>query len=266
MGPAKFVLVCLAAMLSLAAILTPTASASSCSASPFSGDDAGGYNLVIELSCSQPVTNGTISIGLNRDIRRVDTAPAVRNGSGSLACAGTKLDCTGSLDPGATARLRALVEPDPCVSPAFSGELTVAFGDGWSYGPQPLWKMNGCSGGGAEGRRGGHGFDPGGVFLGVVKAPPARAAILRARRGLPLALQLGVSGRVVVTIERNGKVIGRTRRRTAGGATGLVARLRRGSAPGRARIHVHVIPDSSEGLSETGERYFGLRLRSVPRG
>jgi hypothetical protein len=266
MGPAKFVLVCFAAALSLAALLPSAASASSCSASPFSGDDAGGYNLVVELSCTQPVTNGTISLGLNRDVRRVDPVPAIRNGSGSLACAGRRLECTGSLSPGATARLRALVDPDPCVSPAFSGELTVAFGDGFSYGPQPLWKMNGCSGGGAEGRRGGHGFDPGGVFLGDVKRPPATAPVAAARRGLPLALRLGVSGRVVVTIERNGKVVGRTRRRTAGGPTSLIARLRRGAAPGRARIHVHVIPDSSEGLSETGERYFGLRLRSVPRG
>jgi hypothetical protein len=99
--------------------------------------------------------------------------------------------------------------------------------------------------------------------------PPAKATVAQARSGLKFALNLGVKGKVVVTIEVGAKrkVVGRTRARTRGGKTKLTAKIGAAAAHRlaghgtRAKIHVEVIPDAaSEGFSTHGRKYFRLTL------
>jgi hypothetical protein len=255
------------------------AAASSCTGNPHdAATTVNGNGNEIDVSCDTAVNNGTVTVRINRG-GTVDAHPTVVNGSGSLSCSGQNqapgsqfnlvISCTGSMTAGATAQILASLGPSPCQSPAFSGDLSVAFGDGTSFGPSPLAPYN-CSmsppAGGGGTPQPGHDFDPGGVFLGVSKKPPSRASVAQAHKGLAFTLNLGVKGTVTVFIEVKGKAVGKTRKSTRGGATKLDAKLSRSASSKlaghrtKAKIHVHVVPDPSEGFSTPGEKYFALKL------
>jgi hypothetical protein len=258
-----------------------SAAASSCTGTPHNAaSDTETHPHEIDVSCDTAIVNGSITIRVNRG-GDVAAQPAIVNGSGSLSCTGQQqapgsqfqvvITCTGSMTASATAQILASYGPNPCSSPAFSGDLSVAFGDGTTFGPTPLAAYD-CSGGGPGGGGGGgsptpgHDFDPGGVFVGFPKKPPAKASVAKARTGLKFVAKLGVKGKVKVTIEVKGKAVGATRKSTSGGMTKLTARLSSSAARKlaghgtRAKIHVHVVPDPSEGFSTPGEKYFKLKL------
>ena len=232
----------------------------------------------IDVTCDTAIANGSITVRVNRG-GDVNPQATIANGSGSLACSGQQqapgsafqlvITCSGSMTAGGTAQITASFGPNPCSSPAFSGDLSVAFGDGTTFGPAALGPYD-CSGGGPPGGGGsptpGQDFDPGGVFQGVPKKPPAKASVAKARKGLAFTMKLGVKGKVKVTIEVKGKSVGATRKSTAGGATKLKAQLTASAArklaghTTKAKIHVHVVPDPSEGFTTPGEKYFKLKL------
>jgi hypothetical protein len=105
------------------------------------------------VSCGTAINQGTITIGANRGDRIYPRAVIV-NGSGAVTCTAQNqrpssrfaviITCAGSLTARATAQLYASFGPNPCQSPAFSGQLTVAFGDGTAFGPSAL-STYGCS-------------------------------------------------------------------------------------------------------------------------
>jgi hypothetical protein len=259
------------------------ASAASCSGQVFGTNPQNG-NLEVRVSCDTAVTNGTISIGMNRGAGPSDVAahPTYTGAAGTLNCTGQPqapgskyqgiISCTGSLPAQSTANIDANAGPSPCGTPAFAADLSVQFGDGQTFGSQTLPPITNCPGGGGGPGGGptdlgpGHDFDPGGVFGGITRPPPSKASVAKARRGLTFVLRLGVKGHVVVTIEVGGKVRGRTSRTISGGNTTLKAKL---SASGarklaghrkRAKIHVEVLPDASEGFTTHGRKYFALTL------
>jgi hypothetical protein len=254
-----------------------SAAASSCTGTPHDAQSDTETPHEIDVTCDTAIVNGSITVRVNRG-GDVAAQPTIVNGSGSLSCTGQQqapgsqfqlvISCTGSMTAAATAQILASYGPNPCSSPAFSGDLSVAFGDGTTFGPTPLGAYdcsNGPPGGGGSPTPG-HDFDPGGVFLGFPKKPPAKASVAKARTGLKFVAKLGVKGKVKVTIEVKGKSVGATRKSTGGGATKLTARLSSSGARKlaghgtRAKIHVHVVPDASEGLNSTGEKYFKLKL------
>jgi hypothetical protein len=259
-------------LVAAAFLVSPSsAAAATCTAKPHdSGDSA-----QIDVTCDAAIGGGKVTYRSNR---ATDKATAtVANGTGSFTCTtkdeapGGDFDqsivCSGSMDAGATLQIRAQYGPNPCSSPTFKAELTVEFGDGTTAGPTPSDTYP-CGGGnpGGGSPTPGKDFDPGGVFQGVTKKPPSKASVAAARSGLKFELNLGVKGKVIVTIEVKGKSVGKTSTSTKGGNTKLVARLSKSKAPGyvdkttKAKIHVHVVPDESEGFTTPGEKYFKLAL------
>ena len=270
--PALFLIVGLAVLLP-----SSSAAAATCTGKPHdAGTDSNPTNQ-IDVSCDAAIANGKVTVRVNRATDKA--TPKVANGNGSFgsACtltdepAGTGFDqsivCSGSMDAGATLQITTSVGPNPCSSPTFKGELTVEFGDGTSAGPQPTeaYPCGSNTGGGGTAQPG-KDFDPGGVFLGVKKKPPSKASVDAAKAGLKFTLTLGVKGKVTVTIEVKGKSVGKTTKLTSGGDTKLVAKLAKSKAKDyedkttKAKIHVHVVPDKSEGFTTPGEKYFKLKL------
>ena len=255
------------------AFLVPSSSAAAatCSAKPHdSGDHA-----QIDVSCDAAINNGKVTYRSNR---ATDKATAtVVNGTGSFTCTtkdeapGGEFDqsivCSGSMPAGATLQISAQYGPNPCTSPTFKAELTVEFGDGTTAGPVPsdAYPCGSNTGGGGTAQPG-KDFDPGGVFQGTTKKPPSKATVAAAKNGLAFTLKLGVKGKVTVTIEVKGKSVGKTTKSTPGGNTKLTAKLSKSKAPDyvgkttKAKIHVHVVPDKSEGFTTAGEKYFKLKL------
>jgi hypothetical protein len=255
------------------AFLVPSSSAAAatCTGKPHnSGDKA-----QTDVTCDAAITSGKVTFRSNR---ATDKATAtVANGSGSFTCTvkdeapGGEFDqsivCSGSMSAGATLQIFAQFGPNPCSSPAFKGEITVEFGDGTTSGPTPTDTYP-CSGdpGGGGGAKPGQDFDPGGVFLGTTKKPVSKTTVAGAKSGVAFTLKLGVKGKVTVTIEVKGKSVGKTTKSTNGGDTKLVAKLAKSKAPDyvgkttKAKIHVHVVPDKSEGFTTAGEKYFKLKL------
>jgi hypothetical protein len=240
-----------------------------------------GNNNEFDVTCDTAIANGGFNLRINRG-GSVDPAAQVTNGTGALTCRSNVqgpgsqfqdiIACTGSLSANATAKVFATLGPNPCSSPPFTGDLSVGFGDGTTFGPSPLAAYP-CSGGGGGGSpcdvvRSGRGCDPGGVFQGVTKKPPARATVAAARTGLKFELKLGVKGTAVVTIEVRGRVVGTTSRAIASGKVAkLTARLTRAAATQLAHhttyasIHVEVKPNAAaEGFSTHGRKYFSLKL------
>ena len=264
----------------LAAPASPAA-ASTCSGS---GHDAanpvGDKTAEIDVICDTAINNGKITVRVNRGGDVASTAKVV-NGMGSLSCTGQNqapgsafqlvITCTGSMTANATAQITASFGPNQCSSPALSGDLAVQFGDGTSFGPAPLGAYNcgsntGGGGGGGGTCQAGRNCDPGGVFQGDTKKPPAKAKVSAAKKGLKFTLKLGVRGKVTVTVEVKGLVVGKTTHSAKNGNVNLVAKLGGSAAKGlagkttKAKIHVHVVPSASEGFTTPGERYFKLKL------
>jgi hypothetical protein len=271
-APALFVVIGLAVFLP-----SSSAAAATCTGKPHdAGTDSNPTNQ-IDVSCDGAIANGKVTVRVNRATDKA--IPKVANGNGSFGSSctvneepqGTGFDqsivCSGSMDAGATLQITAQFGPNPCSSPAFKGELTVEFGDGTTFGPGPIdaYPCGGNTGGGGTAQPG-KDFDPGGVFQGVKKKPPSKASVDAAKAGLKFTLTLGVKGKVTVTIEVKGKSVGKTTKLTSGGDTKLAAKLAKSKAGAledkttKAKIHVHVVPDKSEGFTTPGEKYFKLKL------
>lgn len=268
---------CTAIVVSCAAlggVLVPasSAAAASCTGTPHDASD----HAQIDVSCDTAIgSGGKVTVRTNRGAENVSAHPKIVNGTGALDCTsqeqapGSAFDsaiaCTGSMTAGATAQITAQFGPNPCSSPAFNGDLKVEFGDGSSFGPSALAAYD-CSNNQQGGPQPGQDFDPGGVFQGVPKKPPAKASVAKARKGLAFKINFGLKGKIVVFIEVKGKPVGKTIKNTNGGPTALKARLAKSAVSKlkghttKAKIHVHVIPDKSEGINQTGEKYFKLKL------
>ena len=261
----------------LAAPASPAAASNCTSAGHDAANPVGDQTAEIDVTCDTAINNGKITIRVNRGS---DSATGkVVNGSGSLSCStqapppGSSIQgvisCSGSMTANATAQITASFGPNQCSSPPLSGDLSVQFGDGSSFGPAPLGAYNcgsNTGGGGGSNCQPGRNCDPGGVFQGDTKKPPSKAKVSQAKKGLKFTLKLGVRGRVTVTIEVKGKVVGKTTHKAKNGNVNLVAKLGSKAAQTlagkttKAKIHVHVVPSASEGFTTPGERYFRLKL------
>lgn len=260
-----------------------SASAATCTANPHEGGEIASEAYgEVDVSCDTAISNGSFEISTNRGATLPNGSPEIVNGTGALACASaiqppgsqfnSIISCNGSLDANATAKVLASFGPNACASPPFAGQLSVAFGDGSTFGPAALPEYPCGGGGGSQSKcdkvRPGHGCDPGGIFLSTVKKPPRRASIAEAHHGLPFKIKFGVRGKATVTIEVGGKVVGKTTAHTANQkVVKLTAKL---SSKGvkeladrtsHALIHVEVAPNAaSEGFSTHGREYFKLKL------
>ena len=259
------------------------ASAATCSGTPHAVGQNETAADAVEVTCDTAISSGSFTIDVNRGVE--NASATVSNGTGSFTCNHSpqppggqfqdKITCTGSMSANATATVDTAFGPGACgSSPAFAGQLTVNFGDGTTFGPSPLAAYD-CSGGGGGGGggsecdkvRSGHNCDPGGVFTGDTKKPPKRASVKEAKKGLKFALELGVKGKAVTTIEVKDEVVGKTSKKISTGDNNLVAKLSKSAAKDlegkstKALIHVEVIPDAqSEGFSTHGREYFKLKL------
>jgi hypothetical protein len=270
-------LICATGLLTLLAS-TASASAATCTGTPH--DASNGSE--IDVSCDTAISGGSFQIATNRGTNNSIASPKVVNGTGSFACSpqflpgGSQftsiISCNGSMPAGATAQVLTQFGPNPCSSPKFAGQLTVDFTAGVpGFGPAPLadYPCSGNTGGSARCDKVvlGHNCDPGGVFMGTVLKPPARASVAQALTGLIFKLKLGVHGRATVTIEVGGKVMGKTSRKVRPGTDKLVAKLSSKAAgqlagkTSKAWIHVEVAPNAAvEGFSTHGREYFKLKL------
>ena len=149
MSVKRFLLVAITAAFAAMSASVSSAAVASCAAKPHdAATPVGGDPDEIDVSCTAAINQGSITIGANRG-DRIYSRAVITNGSGALNCSANNqppaasgfdvvITCAGSLSSGATARLYAQFGPNPCQSPAFAGKLTVAFGDGTSFGPSSL--------------------------------------------------------------------------------------------------------------------------------
>jgi hypothetical protein len=267
-----------AAAVLISVLAAPGASAATCTGSPHDADSS----AAIDVSCDTAINSGSFEIAVNRGTDPSIPNPKVANGSGSFSCVSApqpngsqfdaKVTCSGSMSAGATATVLTSFGPNACSKPAFVGQLTVAFGDGSTFGPSPLASYP-CNGGGGNPSqcdkvRTGRDCDPGGIFLRDVKRPPRKATVAAAHHGLKFKLKLGVKGKAITTIEVGGKVVGKTTRSVKSGKVAkLVAKLsgkwarKLAGKHKRALIHVEVKPNAAaEGFSTHGREYFKLKL------
>jgi hypothetical protein len=270
-------LICATGLFTLV-VSTASASAATCTGSPH--DASNGSE--IDVSCDTAISSGSFQIATNRGTNNSIAAPKIAGGTGGFACSpqfapgGSQwtsiITCNGSMTAGATAQVLTQFGPNACSSPKFAGQLTVDFTTGVpGFGPAPLaaYPCSGNTGGSSRCDKvvTGRNCDPGGVFMGTVLKPPARASVGQARSGLVFKLKLGVHGRATVTIEVGGKVMGKTSKKVRPGTAKLVAKLSSkaaGQLAGKntkAWIHVEVAPNASvEGFSTHGREYFKLKL------